>query len=526
MPKRGMNPITRLLDSAVALLARPLFSANSLDEYGNRGYVLLGLLFLVAAPVAARFEEFQQPVSRSPVLLPLFNFVNASANTDLPLSTPLGIAILLIYLFTSIWAKPRRAIGVRVADTVVRFVDWLVMGGEWCIEHRWYSLLLIGLLTATVTYTTARAIQDHSFSKATERDASAWLGAVDHFVQTGTVSSSDLDSYSQLPKWNPGFVAVWHTHQKRRHPLASLENLLRVVYDTPTTSSLSNRLQAREDTLLVLAQAQNDAPLPDDDWERQGTSLTHVFLGNVALRRFGGCETLCAPLLKDALLHFRSVTDTRYERARWNGEGRVFARVASAKLAGNADVPPVCATIERCIKQALRKYADAGDGMPVCSFWSKRKANNVTDLLLRVGFRFNALPQARLPADAEPWLRSRTALARVLGTQLDSLMNCTGNGPFVQTTFVTAAQASAIRVKLLSESSQPAATEVRDAARYLRIAYALNPADLATWSLELFCGVAREPFTTDFHHALSDGLTGMKSPDWLALTQSIGAKCR
>ncbi|HSS47456.1 MAG TPA: hypothetical protein VLX28_00785, partial [Thermoanaerobaculia bacterium] len=185
-------------------LLSPFIQATTLEQYSNNGYRLLGLASLVVFLCLWSSGYFHYPLSRSTPLLRLFYrfLVERLGLAFIPDSMVSVIVVpVLLYIAIYFYKPTRLLIGESFAKSVFWLTDRAIMAGEWCIEHRWQSLVLIIVLVVLLTAGVVQRFDQASNERILRRDFGDWLTHAEEFVNQNTLAKPEPDRYNHVMRF-------------------------------------------------------------------------------------------------------------------------------------------------------------------------------------------------------------------------------------------------------------------------------------------------------------------------------------
>jgi hypothetical protein len=542
--------VLRVVDKLVSLLTRPFSRAADLETYAQRGYYLLGIL-LLAVTIFLWWQGFlNRPLSQSNVVIRSI-YKGLSEKTVLfkyipDTFVPLAFLPMIAWLLLGTLKASRHTLGELTANTFFWCLNKGLSAGEWCIEHRWYSLFLIGILSATIAVLATLELQRLARARMLENDFNHWLEEADHFVDSNPLTRPEPVAYNKLHSaWRNDFGQLLTRSDGTAHPAACLHEMLETLYldrgDQPWSALLQLKAKdltritarcgpvtavradhtiARAHALIDLLMARIDIRLAEDVDEQPYT--TYKALAE-ALARFNEVETFA----------FGS-TDygRRYRSDAHNGQGTVYGNALTAYMKTSpplrsdqiANISSICNTPAECAMRSLAAYESAGEGWEECSFQAKRQRNNTTDLLVRIGQNYERLRRPLTGKPFEAWMRTPVSLATQIEAHVRALMVCNSKEPFFSTFAVTAAQGLAVSAELRQRTGQDSTAELIAAGRYLRFANSFEPHNVSKWDVSCFCFAVK---TGTVSPALRDAITSSADalPDAVDVVEVIEKKC-
>lgn len=128
----------------------PFSEAATLERYATNGYYLLGitlatitLLFWLSGPL---------PNPLPPDLRDSLRILTERAGLKGLAEISFVIVLALIYVLVYFIKSVRFFVGEKFADAFFKVADAGIKAGEWCVEHRWWSLLIVLVLVFIIVW--------------------------------------------------------------------------------------------------------------------------------------------------------------------------------------------------------------------------------------------------------------------------------------------------------------------------------------------------------------------------------------
>lgn len=513
------------------------FPPRSLDQYQELGYVLLAGPVLLALWLARRASFAMQDVQDlhpwlGLVLQALLKKIPLPPNVALSLSVVEVLAILYGFLWLS--GRRRRAVGGFFADGLSWLAVRMVQLAAWCLDHRWYSLLLIGLLFASTGYGIWSWASDRMAEQRLEDRFGQWLRGAEELLATSALDGSRTEAarYGAVAQaWDESFSRVLSGRERRA--AVCLRDLTAGVHKgyNPESSWFEHLVGRRAGLVEVYDRVADMVPDPDETRLDRLHGLVLLLLAKVHVRlSLDDCSDISMVLETNRFLQgLDEVQPALLANLRGNVYNCLFdALLREAMSPGvlggdHGRVHAICATPGDCLDRSLDEYRKAR-GDRKCSFEWQRWLNNDLDVKLRLALRFDALDAVTLRAGSDrTWLASPEAFAGEIERQVAELLAC---NPTESVMFVTAAQAYGAAAGLRPPGSDEQARDLRAAGVFLRLAHSHRPNDLEKWNLAFFCpAVNDDGYREDFLLGLSapSGLPRL-DPDFLR--HRIRTRCR
>lgn len=530
--------LLKFLGKSLGLAAKPFSTAGSIPTYARWGFIYLGVILLCVTALVWTTGQLNYPLSRShPLLQGIYKFtVEKTPFKFVPDSYLSLFAIpFVLYLALAFWPSKRAWAGEKFANLIFATLNRLIMFGEWCIEHRWATLLFIMIMVVVLSLGVNQLIGDASRERALQQDFEHWLKETQDLVERSAFTKQETERYQHARRdWNESFKRLTHHPGGYISPAEYLNKMLDTLYQGSSELPWKDFLLVKLPELTELVEkSRSDLRQELNPSERKAWELINILMGRTYVRV--ASETSDYAYLSKALKCFAEVKLSDYLPAANNGRGTIYANAFSAFLptkAGSLVSPEqlqplksVCTDSYQCAAQSLRAYEAAGTNSTKCSFQDKRRMNNSIDLLMRIGMRYDDVTQGRINPPIETLVESRSGLADEIERRIADLMNCNHQEPLIPTAFVTVAQAYGASAKLRLESGQDATSERIAAGTYLRLANSLEPQNVSNWELSYFCFAIKEGVVdTLFKESFEKPLTGMAKGD--RLINKIQHGCR
>lgn len=528
MSNRSISDLPlRLFERGVLKLARVFSEADSLETYQDRGYALLGVLLLTALALLWGSGLLSGTVGGLPdsIQQQLDNLSNIFGKS-LPKGTPVLLLITLAYAIGLLRANWRRYLGERTINFVIWVFDKAIRAGEFFIEWRRLSMVLIMSLLIFLTWGLIKQTQQSRQRAQVEQNFRDWLATTNDFVLTMPLTRAESARYkNSRGRSQEAFAAL------SAPPLATakaLRDLLDLLHLNATEQrNYRSYLSGQRARIEELQKAGGAQSLPGaDEKEVLARLLINLTLGRIYVRLSHDCQEnkpyqACPDLAKagfyfgaaraaieepnfEQMMQRLECSPGKHRAAAFNGLGTVYANAMAIYLRNEAadlqspEASAPCGNVKRCAEEAYNHYLQAGqeyekDGC--ASFEYIRMVNNLTDLLIKIGVRYDQF-RRHCPTNLGKLAVTRQRLAETIETQTRKLTDCYSQIP-ITAIFVTAAQAYGTRVLLngKGEDGLPdkLLTELKAAALYLRLSYSFEPTNWQDWDLEPFCFERNSP---------------------------------
>jgi hypothetical protein len=544
------NLVLKVAEKLVSLMARPFAEAPDLQSYSRRGYYLLFLLILIAS-VLWWLGNLGAPLNQSNVLVQAFY---AWLVEKIPVIgkvpqkyIPVAALPALIWAVLLPVKGVRNWLGEATANGCFRVLNRSISMGEWCIEHRWWSLFLILALSSGIAVLMTLQVQRLTRDRTLQSDFYYWLQGVDNFMASNPVTKSEPIAYQSLRSaWRSDFVSLLGRRDGTTHPAVCLHDMLDVLYQESADQPWTVALQMKRERLHKAFERCSAQPMSTsaDRLDTRARALVNLLLARVDARltddlniqRYSDYHELV-----EARDLFQSVADANYsseEEARpyradaHNGLGTVYSDALTAYMSSTTlvsgsraqNLATLCGNPAQCAARSLEEYEDGGRGSAPCAYRSKRQRNNTTDLLIKIGMNYDRLAKSLTGPPFDAWIRTRVSLADQIEQHLRGLMTCNYTESFFSTFATTAAQGLAVSARLRRESGSDGTPQLLAAGYYLRLANSFEPKNVPNWDCSYYCfavkGGAMEPA---FRQAIVSGSDAL--PSAVGVVQMIEKQC-
>lgn len=537
------NSIPELVEGTVSVVTRPFSEAPDLETYARRGYNFLG--FLVGVVVLLLWWQgiLTTPLSHSNEVVRAIYKVLTEKTVIFKYVpdnyVPIVLLPLLAYIGVGVWPRGRIAVGEVTANASFWLLNRGISAGEWCIEHRWWSLLLIGALSAGIAVLITIQVQRMTSAEALKSDFDYWLEAVDQFMTYNPVTKTEDVAYKPVrTSWRRDFNAYLAQESGSTHPAICLQEMLDELYREKSDHPWSDFLQMKMPILRKKVEkcAAPARAEPVDPTETRSRALINLLMARITVRVADDAEVRnysSYAELKQALDLFETVAELdygsgsggyakNYRADALNGQGTVYSNALSAYMKPSpalnqqqlANLAAVCGTPAQCALKSLSAYQAAGRGWEECSYRSKRERNNTADLLIRIGQHYGTLSKSLNAPPFGSWMRTRAGLAQQIESDIQRLMSCNKTEPFLSAFVITAAQGLALCANLRRMDGQSADAHLAAAGRYLRLANSFESQNVSTWDHSYFCfAVQNGKLDETFRNAIMAGSDGLPNAD-------------
>lgn len=545
------NFVLERVEGGVYLLTRPFSEAPDLAAYSRRGFYLLGILIAVVTLILWWQGVLSAPLSSSNAVIRaiykalsektvIFKYVPDNY-------VPLALVPAFIYVVLGIWRRTREVLGEATANSSFWLLNKGISAGEWCIEHRWYSLLLIGALSAGIAVLVTLQVQKMTSTKVLQNDFESWMDAADHFITHNPLTKGERAAYERVrAAWREEFKGLFPHDEGSTHPAMCLQEMLDELYLDERDLAWIDFLQLKMTRLREKAQkCAAPADPKKDPTDVRSRALINLLMARITVRITDDVDVQRYSTyaeLNQALALFRTVAELdygnadhgkRYRADGHNGQGTVYSNALSAYM--NSSSPPtseqmtnlrsLCGSPAQCALKSLQEYQAAGRGWPDCSYQGKRVRNNTADLLIRIGQNYDRLASSLKSKPLAEWTRTRLRLAQQIESDIQRLMRCNSTESFLSPFAITAAQGLAVCAYLRRQDGQNADAYLVAAARYLRLANSFESQNASKWDYSSFCFAAPKGVVEPLlREAITTGPDGLPNADQVVAT--IESQCR
>lgn len=484
------------------VVTSPFTRAPSLESYSDSGYVLLLILLLGVTIILWKTDVLTGPLANpSPLVRLLLEFVGGRFHLG-PSESVLAIPVLAwptLLWGLGLYRPVRRWVGEKTANLLFWVLDRLIAVGEWCLEHRWWSLVLIMLLVFAFAAGFSSYLTVRAQTQDLKRDYESWFQQAEHLLLESSMTHPETSRFWQSESyWHKDFDLLF----PKTHPANCLHELYQLLFAQGTDESWAKTIRHKGVSIDKLADRCRTMGMASDSMHsKQAQALIDLARAKLLVRlaKFDHDPQN----LVVAFERFEELNQTDlYRSAVANGMGTVYANAFSAHLGWKAKnqtaptsqlVHKICATPYDCVVNAHKAYAEAAKDRAKCSFESRRLDNNETDFSIRLAFDYEKVLKDVPPSSLESWLNSRQALVDHLRQGITQLDSCNGQEPVLNVTLVTTAQAYGAIMKLLHEDQLPFQEDAAQAGHFLRLAYTFERNNYQDWSLEYFCTAYSAP---------------------------------
>lgn len=528
-----------LIDRVVKRLARPFAKADTWSEYAARAYWRLGgilvfavILFLLTGGYLGGLFS-QMPERLLVYFEPIFEWLKVENIVKI---LPWSAGLIVVYVAAGMVPKLRNFFGRVLANTFYRVTDGLINSGEFCIRHRGFSMIVIGLLAFTIGWAVTGFYKAKGERQQLERGLQTWLDETERFVIEEPLFTEKTGRLARLQGlWGDGYDAILRGPGGYTHTASFLHDAVVELGRTPGGSEgyakYLHTLKPKFEAVAVKCShlPPRRADTPKD--EERACDLINILLAKI-YTRFADDEGIADDLKPDYLkqsLHYYGMVPAssyaeddrgrRYKFAVNNGFGTAYNAMVTYMLEHEQTIAGApCSNLDQCVNKALAAYAEASKFLPLlgkevkrevepCSQQQWKLYNNHADLLSRLGVMYEAvyhkLSKETLTA---AHMRTPREMQGYIEETIRKITDCNkGRGETFEFTAVTIAQAYGACITLRGVSkpgAEPGAADTpgdgelltsdelaRAAGLYLRVANSFEPGG-AGWDLKYFCKAA------------------------------------
>jgi len=374
-------------------------------------------------------------------------------------------------------------------------------------------------------------------------DYESWIKAAEDFIVHNPVSRYDPEEYNSKvkPLWEKIRLNRFNGNEDwevdhAAHPEVALQKLLEMLYQE---SKATNSLIAQMDTKKWLGivrkfHQHNKEEEVDTGHGARAQILYNILLGRIFNRLAVDCVKVDpavsnkrCPDIIHSYQHFNTALKqidannsdgvrARYDSYRSavsNGLGTVYATSVTLFLLDEDyqinDVERLpCENAGKCLSMAIDSYEESVLKFKEDSFEMRRKNNNFTDLLIKVGENYRNFDKYILQLDQKHLeiFDKKEDLIRHLEKNAEKLINTIDkdNSRVMHLICVTVAQAYATMIRLMTDDKILADNQPRNdgqivrfldsAVTYLKLAALLDRSNLKNWDMKPFCFVYNDEY--------------------------------
>ena len=504
MSRRPRQFTLAALEKFTTFLASPFLKAETLDAFSKWGYVYFGIFTGGTTLLLWTLGYLSYPLSRSHAFI---QFTYKTITEKVPFfklipdsSISLFIAPLILYFTLLFWPTGQKLVGKAFAAFLIWLASLAIQAGEWCIEHRWGSLVLIISMVSVLSLGINREFRNASNINALNERFDHWVREAQDFIDKSPFVKQETEKYEHVRlAWNNDYSIITTLPGGYVHPAHYLNKMLDILYSEKSENTawrdlLNSKLP---DLVKLMEEARSNLRPNRTLAEEDAWGSINLLMGRLYVRIAKDARNY--ELLNRALVHFQDVKSSLYQSAADNGKGNVYANAFSFYLPTDSATLPseenskslklICPDASQCALNSFLAYEKAAQNSMGCSYQDKRKMNNIIDLLMRVATHYNEIVKGRTSAPIQDWLTSRETLADELEKRLERMLRCNDKEPFISTIFITAAQAYAVSAKLREHSSGKELNTSRliNSGSFLKFAYSLDSRNASDWDLSYFC---------------------------------------
>jgi hypothetical protein len=553
----------RWLKLVLRVFIGPFTNAKTLKVYATNGYYLLGIFMLFAVILAWPIVSVLTGYIPIKVKISISSFlVGWGIRKEwVPL-----VCLLIAYLATYLIKPLRYFLGELTANVFFGIIDFAVRIGEWCLEHRWWSLALVVALTGVISGGAYHLFGQYRQNDRVRVAFKVWLTSVDRFVYFARVTEDQGTEYREVvdPLWNDEYERVIPpVTRDNPHPALVLHKIIQAIYGRPGPTSRDawhEFLKNKREELRGYVRQYRPRPNMEPE-EKQAWALMNIFMGRFYHRLADASIAISEPpetkrdwllAARNSFLKIDASFDRDYQEAMRNGDeneakrikgytdaarnglGTIYATVIRPPLrlppmfwsgvsedARRREIKDICEDErpETCANKAYEAYSQVTDA--ACSYEGRRRENNTLDLFGRVAMNYDELDPNRLQMD-QTCIKDKAALASCIEKRIKDMMTCVAGWPHLWVPFLTIAQSYAASTRLTPAAPSVLQARAAAAGKYFRLAYAFNaevqknPREWKLWNLCHFYFATEEntdlakEFWRAFESTASDPLTALE----------------
>jgi hypothetical protein len=549
-----MTRFLRGLDRFLSRISQPFSKADSLEVYSKNGYWCFGAMLIVLLILLLLLLGYlDQLVGAAPPSIqpPIAKLLEKVGLGFLPPSTPIVVLLVAVFVVVGFIKRIRTPVGEFLSNAAFRLMEFAVFVGEWCIEHRAISSVLILALMAALAGAFTYQIEKTKREQLLRQNFNNWLEVAERFIERNTVTKLEINEYKLVDQyWRQDFTRIFDLPVGQKHPALYLHQMMELLYSEPKEVPFQQFLRTQLPDLQKIVKNCESTLRPPEKRsldENRSWDLLNIQMGRIYNRLSEKslsqgnpterCEQ-CEADQRTALNYFKAVDLEKYGTSDYrktygsairNGQGTVYTNVFTSSLIWRQSVrtDDVCGgDAIQCAVMALEQYDKAGEGFEQCSFQGVRRLNNVTDMISRIAIVYPQVVDKNPVLQKHTWMENKTALAARLEALIKDIMSCNAKGVFISSVFLTSAQGYAAAAALEPTNESSSQLRLKSAASYMRMAYSYEPHNVQDWELFYFCpAVEGEDLVAVFRDEVSrsDGLQ-MDNPKFL--THVIKTQCQ
>ena len=509
-----MNRFLRGLDKFLSWVSQPFSKAESLETYSKNGYWLFGAILIIMIVLLLVLLGYLDrlvgatPPSVQPITTKLLDKIGLGF---LPPSTPILVLLVIVFVVVGFIKRIRTPVGEFLSNVAFKIMEMAVSLGEWCIERRAISSVLILMLMAALAWAFTYEVERSKREQLLRQNFNNWLHVAERFIERNTVTKLEINEYKLVDEyWRQDFSRIFDLPVGHKHPALYLHQMMELLYSEPKEGSFQQFLRIKlpelekivENCRSTLRSPENRSLDENRAWDLLNIQMgrIHNRLSEKSLSQGNPAERCvqCEADQRSALAYFKAVDLGKYAGSDYgktygsavhNGRGTIYTNVFTSSLIWRQNVrtDDVCGgDAIQCAVAALEQYDKAGEGFDPCSFQGVRRLNNVIDLMSRIAIVYPQVTHKDPILQKYDWMANETTLAHRLEGLINDIMGCNAKGVFIPSVFLTSAQgyAAAAALEPQNDSSQ---LRLKSAGNYMRLAYSYEPHNVQDWELFYFC---------------------------------------
>lgn len=149
LTKEPKKPTLHWFGLLLSHAVRPFSRASSLATYATNGYYLLGITVATVTLILWLFGT-SLPSRLPPGVRDSLTMLSEKAGLKAAPEIPFVTILMLLYVCGYFLKSARYRLGEKFADTLFSVADAGLRAVEWCVEHRWLSLVIVLVLALII----------------------------------------------------------------------------------------------------------------------------------------------------------------------------------------------------------------------------------------------------------------------------------------------------------------------------------------------------------------------------------------
>lgn len=533
--------LLRWFHKTIHLAAKPFVGAESLKEYSARGYWIFGgitvavlILFLIISGYIGGLSSLT-PASAQPFIELILKKAGMEGVSK---TVPLSLVIIFLYVSFGLIPQARTRVGEILSTFFYHLMNSIITAGEWCIEHRGKSTVLAVILVCVLGWVIKGVVEQSRREALLTTNFNSWLQGTERFVVQDTFTNFNKKKIEDVNEhWQDDLEEILEIRGGYIHPAIFLHKAIALLVPQNKGQSINDLLLSQLNNLDKLVEDCQKECRPVERMaasERRARDLLHILMGKIYnrtadydapqrfIKSYDFFDSVALRYYKD-----ENAADRPYLFAVNNGKGTVYAGLFTT-MNTHADFKVgFCHSAPQCALKAYDAYDEAAKDAPLCSHEYRRRANNVTDLLSRLGLDYEKIVNKDFKLKERAKMGTKETLANEIEQNIRHMLNCNQEGES-NPDFLTIAQAYST-CAVLKGTQTPEGTRLLQAAgTYLRLAYSYEPGNIASWELMSFSSTLKEDgkFVPEFKEAIClPAFSGLASFDIGVLKEAIGEQC-